>query len=213
MIKKNPDANLKLKYKKVIEFSSIVTLVFMLVTFQILRAIDLDRVEVGQDEVKINVEEIPQTEQFKKPPPPPKPAIPIPTESEDIPDDLTIDDTILDFSDIPAPPPPPADEGEMNIFVAYDEAPSPIGGFQAIQKALRYPEIARKAGIEGRVIVQVLVSEEGKVVNTRIMKSLGHTGCDDAAVNAIKQVKWKPALQRDKPVQVWVAIPVVFKLK
>ncbi len=211
-MRKNPEANLKLKYKKVIELSMILSLVIMLLVFQTLRAISLDETESKKLDIEIEVTDIPPTEQFKRPPPPPKPSIPIPTESEDVPEDLTIDETALDLSDIPPPPPPPDDEGDM-IFVAFDEPPTTIGGFMAIQKALRYPEIARKAGIEGRVTVHVLVSEKGEVVRTKILQSLGHTGCDQAAVNAIKKVKWNPAMQRDKPVKVWVAIPVIFRLK
>ena len=211
-MRKNPEANLKLKYKKVIELSMILSLVIMLLVFQTLRAISLDEAESKTVDIEIEVTDIPPTEQFKRPPPPPKPSIPIPTESEDVPEDLTIDETALDLSDIPPPPPPPDEEGDM-IFVAFDEPPTPIGGFMAIQKALKYPEIARKAGIEGRVTVHVLVSEKGEVVRTKILQSLGHTGCDQAAVNAIKGVKWNPAMQRDKPVKVWVAIPVIFRLK
>ena len=97
--------------------------------------------------------------------------------------------------------------------VAYDEPPSPIGGFGAIQGALKYPEIARKAGIQGRVIVQVLVSEKGKVVDAQIIQSLGHSGCDVAAIKAIQSVNWKPASRGYKPVPGWIAIPVIFKLK
>ena len=63
------------------------------------------------------------------------------------------------------------------------------------------------------MIVHVLVDEHGNVVATKILKSLGNNGCDEAAVAAIKSVKWKPAMQRDRPVKVWVAIPVIFKLK
>ncbi len=211
-MRKNPEANLKLKYKKVLELSMVLSLVIMLLVFQTLRAISLDETESKKLDIEIEVTDIPPTEQFKRPPPPPKPSIPIPTESEDIPEDLTIDETALDLSDIPPPPPPPDDEGDM-VFVAFDEPPTPIGGFIAIQKALKYPEIARKAGIEGRVTVHVLVSEKGEVVRTKILQSLGHTGCDDAAVNAIKKVRWNPAMQRDKPVRVWVAIPVIFRLK
>ncbi len=212
-MKKNPEANLKLWYKKVLELGMVVSLVLMVILFQVLRAIDLEAVETETKEIQIEVTDIPPTEQFKRPPPPPKPSIPIPSESEDIPEDLTIEATNLDLSDIPPPPPPPEDDDGMNIFVPYDEPPSPKGGFRAIQRALKYPEIARKAGIEGRVIVQVLVSEKGKVIKTRVIKSLGHSGCDEAAVKAIRSVKWKPALQRDKPVKVWVAIPVIFRLK
>jgi len=211
-MRKNPEANLKLQYKKVIELSMILSLVIMLLVFQTLRAISLDETESKKLDIEIEVTDIPPTEQFKRPPPPPKPSIPIPTESEDVPEDLTIDETALDLSDIPPPPPPPDDEGDM-VFVAFDEPPTPIGGFIAIQKALKYPEIARKAGIEGRVTVHVLVSEKGIVIKTKILQSLGHTGCDQAAVNAIKKVRWNPAMQRDKPVRVWVAIPVIFRLK
>ncbi|MFQ5769165.1 MAG: energy transducer TonB [bacterium] len=212
-MKKNPDADLKFKYRKVFELSLLISLVVMVLAFQLLRTISLKATETETPDIQIEVADIPPTEQIKRPPPPPKPSIPIPTESEDIPEDLTIETTDLDLSEIPPPPPPPEEDSDVNIFVPYDEAPYPIGGFRAIQKALKYPEIARKAGIEGRVIVQVLVSEKGEVVKTRIMKTLGHSGCDEAAVNAIKSVKWKPALQRDKPVKVWVAIPVIFKLK
>ncbi|HEX9654257.1 MAG TPA: energy transducer TonB [bacterium] len=212
-MKKNPEANLKLKYKKVFELSMIITLCLLVVFFQMLRAISLEAREAKPPEIKIEVADIPPTEQVKRPPPPPKPSVPIPTENEDVPDDLTIETTELDLTEIPPPPPPPEDDGDVNIFVPYDEPPSPIGGFSAIQRALKYPEIARKAGIEGKVIVQVLVSEKGEVIDTRVIKSLGHGGMDDAAVSAIRSVKWKPALQRDKPVKVWVAIPVIFKLK
>lgn len=213
-MRKNPEANLKIKYLKVFELSMIISLFLMIIVFQAMRTFDLETNTQKNVDIQIEVADIPPTEQFKKPPPPPKPSIPIPTESDDVPEDLTIESTDLDLTDIPEPPPPPEDDdSDVNIFVAYDEPPSPIGGFVAIQKALKYPEIARKAGIEGRVIVHVLVSEAGSVENTKILKSLGHSGCDDAAVSAIKSVKWKPARQRDKPVKVWVAIPVIFKLK
>ena len=63
------------------------------------------------------------------------------------------------------------------------------------------------------MFVKVLVDERGNVVKTDVIKSLGNNGCDEAAVKAIKSVKWKPAMQRDKPVKVWVSIPVRFVLK
>ncbi len=101
-MRKNPEANLKLKYKKVIELSMILSLVIMLLVFQTLRAISLDETESKKLDIEIEVTDIPPTEQFKRPPPPPKPSIPIPTESEDVPEDLTIDETALDLSDIPS---------------------------------------------------------------------------------------------------------------
>jgi len=101
---------------------------------------------------------------------------------------------------------------DPEIFVAYDEPPRPVGGFRAIQEKLVYPEIAQKAGVEGRVYVNVLINAKGKVVDTKILKSLGNNGCDESAIRAIKQVTWEPATQRGKPVAVWVGIPITFQL-
>ncbi len=110
-------------------------------------------------------------------------------------------------------PPTEGQSADIAGFVAYDEPPEPIGGFAAIQQNLHYPEIARKAGIEGRVVVKVLIDENGNVADAVIVKSLGkENGCDEAAINALKAVKWIPAKQRGQPVKVWVAMPVVFRL-
>ncbi len=119
---------------------------------------------------------------------------------------------IVSPSDIP-PPPLPSDD-VYKFFVAYDEPPEPIGGFAAIQENLIYPEIARRAGIEGTVTVYARVSENGDVIDTRILVPLNeNNGCNEAAVAAIKSIKWKPARAKGKPVAVWVSIPVRFKLK
>jgi TonB family protein len=45
------------------------------------------------------------------------------------------------------------------------------------------------------------------------VKPLGNSGCNEAAIQAIKSVEWKPALQKDKPITVWVSVPVEFSLK
>lgn len=113
---------------------------------------------------------------------------------------------------VPAPP-PPAEEKEEIVFVPYDEPPTPVGGFEAIQKKVVYPEIARKAGVEGRVLVYSYVDTTGQVLKTRIIKSLGPNGCDEAAIRAITSLPWKSASQRNRKVAVWIAVPVDFKLK
>jgi protein TonB len=212
-MKKNPKADLRLKYAKTVELGLVGSLFLTLVLFFGFRQWGTETQLFDVDLPDIQVEEIPPTEQIKRPPPPARPSVAIPTDDEDIPEDETIDVTEINFDEIPEPPPPPKADESSNIFVAYDEAPEPIGGFAAIQKSLEYPEIARKAGIEGRVIVNVLVAVNGRVEETKILKSLGHSGCDEAAIKAIRSVRWKPAKQRDRPVKVWVGIPVIFKLK
>jgi TonB family protein len=97
-------------------------------------------------------------------------------------------------------------------FVPYDTPPTPVGGFAAIQTKLDYPESARTQGIEGKVIVHVNIDEDGTVAAAKIIESL-NPSCDEAAISALKSVAWTPAQQDGKPVAVWVAVPVVFKLK
>lgn len=214
LIRTDPNYNLKLKYKRTIELGTIFALVLIIAFFMGFKRFEAGKVEQKKVDIKIDVKEIPKTEQIKRPPPPARPAIPVESEDEDIPDDATIDETDLDLTELPPPPPPPEEEdGSASMFVAYDEAPEPIGGFGAIHKNLKYPEIARKAGVEGKVLVHIRVDKKGNVIATKVLISLGNNGCDEAAIAAIKKVKWKPAYQRDKPVTVWVAIPVVFKLK
>jgi len=215
VLRKNPKVSLKFKYKKTIELCLVLSLIVLLVVFQAWKKFDRDIEKADKVDITIDVQEIPQTEQTKRPPAPARPAIPIESEDEDIPDDLTIETTEIDLSELPPPPPPPEDDIDESaqIFVAYDEPPEPIGGFAAIQRNLVYPEIARKAGVEGRVYVNVVIDRNGNVVDANVIKSLGNNGCDEAAIAAIKSVKWKPAKQRDKPVKVMVGIPVVFKLK
>lgn len=114
----------------------------------------------------------------------------------------------LSKSKVPPPPPPEGVE-----FVEYDEPPQPIGGYVAIQKHLVYPETARKAGIQGRVIVWAKLDDQGDVVITKIGESLNND-CDQAAMAAINPMKWKPAVKDGKPVEFcWIAIPVEFKLE
>jgi TonB family protein len=109
-------------------------------------------------------------------------------------------------------PPHLTPEASDEYFVPYDEPPQPIGGFEAIQKNLVYPELAQKAGIEGTVHLHVKIDENGNVVDTKILRPLGDSGCNEAAVAAIKSAIWKPAKANGKPVTVWVAVPVRFKL-
>lgn len=163
-------------------------------------------------EIVIKIDTLNKSESRKRPE---KSNISISTEDEDIPEDETIETTDINLDELPPPPPPPIqDENDDEyVFVPYDDPPEPIGGFGAIQANLKYPPIARKAGIEGRVIVQVQIDEKGNVSRTKIAKSVGNNECDEAAINAIRKVRWKPASQRGKPAKVWISIPVVFQLK
>lgn len=214
MMSKKPEANLKLKYRKTLELAMVAALILLIGMFQVSKRFEVTAQLESTTIEPIQIDQIPPTEQTERPPAPSRPAVPIESESEDIPEDETIETTDLDLTELPPPPPPPEEVDESaQIFVAWDEAPQPIGGFAAIQRNLKYPEIARKAGVEGRVYVEAVIDEKGNVVSTRVTKSLGNNGCDEAAMAAVKSVKWIPAKQRDKAVKVRIGIPVVFKLR
>jgi len=210
----NPKMDLRIRYKRVIQFALAFSLLLCIIIFQAFKKFDHKKIERKIEINKIEVNNItPPTSQEKPPVPPSRPVIPIESESEDIPDNVTIEDTDLNLSEMPEPPPPPeVEKADEIIFIPYDEEPRPLGGFKAIQDNLVYPELARKAGVQGKVVVQVQISAKGEVIKTKVIVPLGNSGCNEAAVAAIKSVKWEPAKQRDKPVTVWISIPIWFRL-
>ena len=105
---------------------------------------------------------------------------------------------------------------EQEIFQIVEEMPSYPGGEKAlleyVAKNIKYPQIARETGIQGRVFVGFVVEPDGSVSNVKILRGIGG-GCDEEAMRVIKSLpKWKPGKQRGKAVRVSYQIPVVFKL-
>ena len=159
------------------------------------------------DQIIIENIDIPQTQQIDNTPPPARPSIPVPPDDEDIADDLTLDELDFDdFSSLDAPPPPPS--GPRVVFIPYDDPPVALSPIRPT-----YPEIAQEAGIEGVVIVQAFIDKKGRVKETLILKGVPNTGLDEAAMEAIRKTRFRPAKQRERAVGVWISIPVNFKLK
>jgi protein TonB len=133
-----------------------------------------------------------------------KPPLPVEAESEDEIEQATIEKTanIETFEKLPI-----HHEIETPEFVPYDTPPRPKNLIKP-----EYPEIAKKAGIEGTVILQLLIDESGTVLKVKVIRSLVKD-LDDAAIKAAYNATFYPAKQRDKPVKVWVSMPFTFKLK
>ena len=199
-------ASLKYSYPVIVRITSFAGIALLIITFLIFPRV-VNRVELDE-EVQIIIEQIdiPQTEQFDRPPPPARPSVPVESESEDIADDVTLDD--LDFDDFEAWDAPPAPSGPKVKFIPYDDPPKPISAIRPI-----YPEIAQEAGIEGVVVVQAFIDKKGRVKETIILKGIPNTGLDEAAMEAIRKTRFRPAKQRERAVGVWISIPVNFKLK
>jgi len=75
-----------------------------------------------------------------------------------------------------------------------------------------YPDSARREGKEGRVLLRVLVDEEGRTKAIEINRSSGHDTLDRAATEAIKKWRFVPARAGTKPIEAWVKVPIEFQL-
>lgn len=109
-----------------------------------------------------------------------------------------------------APIAPPAP-----VVVDYSEVmPSFDGDIYAyLNKTLKYPRQAVLAGVEGRVIVQFIVNEDGRISNAKVVRGIGG-GCDEEALRVVSAMPdWKPGMQNGKAVKVNFKLPVNFKLQ
>src|SRR5690606_33780813 len=105
-----------------------------------------------------------------------------------------------------APPPPP----EEVLFVV-ETMPRLIGGLQGVGAKVRYPELAKRAGIEGRVTVQFVVDKQGNARDVEILRGIGG-GCDEEALRVTETLKFEPGFQRGVPVPVKMSLPITFEL-
>lgn len=98
------------------------------------------------------------------------------------------------------------DEPTPDAFIPVEKQPVPVK-----QATPEYPEIAKRAGVEGTVWVKVLVDKEGKAKKAIIMKSDAEI-FNEPAIAAALQWVFTPAIMNNGPVAVWAAIPFRFKL-
>ncbi len=198
---------LKEQYSTVTRIGALIACVLGLFTFYGLQRFEPEFDIESEGQIIIENIEIPETQQFETPPPPARPSIPIESEDEDLADDLTIEETDLDnFDAWDAPPPPPS--GPQFKFIPYDDPPRPVTPIKPV-----YPDIAQEAGIEGQVLVQCFIDEKGRVKETIVVKGIPNTGLNESAVEALRKTRFRPAKQRERPVAVWITIPINFKLQ
>ena len=111
---------------------------------------------------------------------------------------------------------------EVSINIPEEELLPTRGEFVAVEvepKIItkvppKYPELARKANIEGVVYLDLLVDKEGKVREVQILKASGaNAGFEEAAKEAVMQWTFSPAIQNHQPVAVWMTLPIKFEVK
>lgn len=159
--------------------------------------------------------------EVKIPPPPEaiaRPAVPVAAPTGDIDQDITIAPTTFQQNPVSELPPPPTEEGQRELsetptFTPYTVKPS-IKNRSEVAQALQkeYPQLLRDAGIGGTVLVWFFIDTHGKVENTQIKQSSGHEALDNAALKVADVFQFTPALNRDKKVPVWIALPIIFQV-
>jgi len=212
--RKKPKADLRQYYTVFLELGLVAVLIIFIVAMKVdFRSAAEDTNLIEEQEV-VEMEEIERTKQEEKPPPPPRPQVPVEVPNDEIVEDQEINlDAELNFDEpLDMPPPPEEEEEEEDFFVVVENMPELIGGMAKLQGCARYPEMARKAGIEGRVIVQFIVNEQGQVEDPRVVRGIGG-GADEEALRCVKQAEFKPGRQRGQPVRVQYSLPVIFRLQ
>ncbi len=220
---KLPGADLRQYYRLFIMLGLALTLALLIVLFRMPWRPKTEVVLAAPEQEVVQLEEIVQTRQELPPPPPPRPTVPIAVPDETILEEEPVSfDVSLDINEaiteLPPPPPPPKPkeeqqpEEEQEIFVVVEEMPEIIGGIERLYELLEYPELARKASMEGLVVVQFVVEPDGSVSNIQVIRSAGRL-LDEAAVKAVKQLRFKPGRQRGRPVRVRFSLPIRFKLR
>ncbi|OAN60774.1 energy transducer TonB [Balneola sp. EhC07] len=210
--------NLKKNYLLFFETGLILSLgILNLLTRIDISSNEIIKTNFEQHEEIVFLEKTIQTKQELKVPPPPRPVVPI-----EVPNDEIIEDEIIfmsseiDFDQIITlgPPPLPQNENdteEEQVFVVVEQPPVLINGLRDLQSKVIYPNVAVQANIEGRVVVQFVISKEGNVTKPIVLRGIGG-GCDEEALRVIKLAKFKPGMQRGKPVPVKYTIPILFKM-
>lgn len=219
-IRKKESADLRRSYPLYVEVGFVLALLLVILAVRVdIRRENTFEIVMEQQEV-VQMEEILQTEQELRPPPPPRPPVPVEVPNDEIVEDEPLNlDASLDLSeplDVPAAPPPAPEEEkertEPEIFIVVEERPELLGGLAALQRAVEYPEFAKKAGIEGTVYVQFVVDEQGTVQNPQVTRGV-HKLLDEAALTAIRKMRFTPGKQRGRPVKVQMSLPVRFALR
>lgn len=220
--KKAPKAELESKKTIFIEIGLVIALAAVLFAFEwkSYEKTELNLAAMVGDDTP---EEMVEITQHEKPPPPPKPPqttslIEIVEDDVEIEDEIEIDVEADQETEVAEyiPVEEEVEEEEAQIFTVVESMPGFPGGEGARIKYLndniKYPQMARESGIQGRVFVTFVVERDGSVTDVRVLRGIGG-GCDEEAVRVIKNMpKWNAGKQRGKPVRVQFNMPILFKL-
>lgn len=226
-IKKTPKADLENKKSTWMLIGYVIVLAFMFIAFEwTKRDIKIDTSQALTD-LYFEEEMVPITEQEEKVAPPPPEVAPINKTLEIVADDADVEETVIASSEetgkaveVKYVPVTVVEEEpeEQTIFEVVEQMPEfPNGGMaglmQFLSKNIKYPTIAQENGTQGRVTVQFVVNKDGSIVDAKVIRGVDPY-LDKEALRVIGTMpKWKPGMQRGKPVRVKYTVPVMFRLQ
>ena len=227
-IKKTPKADLENKKSTWLLVGYVIVLAFMFVAFEwTKRDVKIDTSQAVTDVVFEEEIEIPITEQPEVVAPPPPEAPSIAETLTIVEDDADVEETTIASSEetgqaveikyVPVAVEEEEPE-EQTIFEVVEQMPEfPDGGMaglmQYLSKNIKYPTIAQENGTQGRVTVQFVVNKDGSIVDAKVLRGVDPY-LDKEALRVIGTMpKWKPGMQRGKPVRVKYTVPVMCRLQ
>ena len=101
---------------------------------------------------------------------------------------------------------------ENDFICAIEICPEPVDGIEEIENRIVYPYLARQYKLEGSVLLTATVTLRGIAENIRINKGLG-LGCDEAAIEAVRNTKFIPGMNNGEPVETDVSFSLNFRIK
>ena len=227
-IKKSPKADLEGKKSTWTLVGFVLILAAMFVAFEWTERDVVITADSGIVEVAFEEEMVPITEQEEPKQAPPPPEAPKVEEVLQIAEnDADVEESTIQSSEasenqaveIKYVPEVVEEEEveEQQIFQVVEEMPEFPGGMAECLKFLsqniRYPAISQENGVQGRVIVQFVVNQDGSIVDPVVVRSVDPY-LDKEALRVISMMpKWKPGKQRGKAVRVKYTVPVTFKLQ
>ena len=223
--KKSPKANLENKKLMFMQIGLIISLIVAWLAFE---HKSYDKREIDPSllrQTEVVEEEMVEITKQEEPKPQPVEVPKQTTQLEIVQDDVEVEDIEINaeidqtevMEEYVAPEVEEEEVVEQEVFTIVEQMPSFPGGdqkmYEYLSKNIKYPQIARESGIQGRVFVNFVVEPDGSVSNVKVLRGIGG-GCDEEAMRVVKAMpKWTPGKQRGKAVRVSYTLPVVFKLQ
>ncbi len=226
---------MKSKYQRNFALGTIITASFVgliLAVFWIISALPEEEIPEGRAVVVKTVADLgPPPSLARKPPQvqvsqpqvaAPKVGIPKPVADEEVVDEDVVIATQDELADISRPDiTQGTDGGDIVVDINEDDflpapddfVPVEIYPEMIYEHKPTYPRLAEQTGMEGTVWVKALVDEDGNVMRAMVGKSSGTESLDESAVEAAYKCKFKPGIQNNRPIKVWVTYKVEFNLE